>query len=140
MARASGRDVYEVILGSLPAEPSPLMVLPHFTGSGTIHSDPYSKGAIIGLIFDSKRADVAKAVLEGVTYEQASCLAHLDASGVPIRRLMVVGGGARSDAALQLKTDIMGRELCRQDTSDASCLALPCWPDSPQGSIPIWPT
>lgn len=122
VARASGRDVYEVILDSLSPEPSPLIVLPHFTGSGTIHNDPYSKGAIIGLTFDSKRSDVAKAVLEGVTYEQASCLDHLDAAGVAIRRLMVVGGGARSDTALQIKADIMGRDLCRPETSDASCL------------------
>lgn len=122
VAEAAGRSAYDVMAESFPAEPSPLIVLPHFTGSGTIHNDPTSRGAILGLTFDTKRSDLAKAVVEGITYEQAFCLARLAEEGVPIDRLMVVGGGARSDIALQIKADILGRSLCRQGLSDASCL------------------
>jgi sugar (pentulose or hexulose) kinase len=41
---------------------------------------------------------------------------------VSIKRLMVVGGGARSPIVLQIKADVMGRELYRTEISDASCL------------------
>jgi xylulokinase len=65
LALATGRNVYDVILESLPSGPSPLILLPHFTGSGTIHNDPHSEGAILGMTFDTKRADVAKATMRG---------------------------------------------------------------------------
>lgn len=123
MAAAVGNvDAYDLMLAGLTADPGPLMVLPHFAGSGSLDGDADALGAILGLSFNARRADIVKAVLEGVTYEQALSLARLDAEGVSPSRLAVVGGGARSDLWMQIKADIIGRPLARQQLFDASCL------------------
>ena len=48
-AERSGRSAYDVILGEAVEGPSPVLILPHFVGSGTPALDPHSKGAILGL-------------------------------------------------------------------------------------------
>lgn len=121
-ATTRGVDAYDLMLAGLTAEPGPLMVLPHFAGSGSLDSDSDALGAIFGLSFDTRRADIVKAVLEGITYEQALSLSRLSAEGVSPLRLAVVGGGARSDLWMQIKADIIGRPLVRQEIFDASCL------------------
>jgi len=45
-ARVSGQDAYELILADAPQGPTGLLVLPHFSGSGTPWLDTTSKGAI----------------------------------------------------------------------------------------------
>lgn len=121
-ALAANADPYDLMLAGLTPEPGPLMVLPHFAGSGSLDSDANALGAILGLSFNARRGDIVKAVLEGVTYEQALSLARLDIWGVKPKRLAVVGGGARSDLWMQIKADIIGCPLDRQQIFDASCL------------------
>jgi len=107
-ADASGADAYDLILDGASAEPTGLLVLPHFAGSGTPTFDTASKGAILGLTFGTTRTDIAKAILEGLTYELRLNLEVLRAGGVRIDTLRAIGGGARSPLWLQLKADITG--------------------------------
>jgi xylulokinase len=64
-AQLGGPDAYDLILGEVSAEPSAVMVLPHFSGSGTPWFDTFSKGAILGLTFGTTKAELAKAIIEG---------------------------------------------------------------------------
>jgi xylulokinase len=107
-ATESGVDAYDVILAGATLEPSGLLVLPHFSGAGTPTFDTDSRGAILGLSFATSRIDVAKAILEGLTYELRVNLELLKAAGVRIDVLRAIGGGARSKLWLQLKADITG--------------------------------
>lgn len=110
LARASesGDDAYDLILEGASAEPSGLLALPHFAGAGTPTFDTASKGAILGLTFSTTRTDLAKAILEGLTYELRVNLDLLRDGGVDIDVLRAIGGGARSKLWLQLKADITG--------------------------------
>lgn len=101
-------DAYDVIFSDLPASPSPVLVLPHFAGSGTPWMDTTSKGAILGLTFATTRKDVALAILEGLTYELNLNLEILREGGVTISELRAIGGGARSKRWLELKADVTG--------------------------------
>jgi xylulokinase len=98
------------------------MVLPHFSGSGTPALDTSSKGAILGLTFAADRSTLAKAVLEGLTFELRVNLDLLRDGGIAIRELRAVGGGARSDLWLQLKADICGIPLRVPQVTEAACL------------------
>ncbi len=64
-------DAYDLILSGASAEPSGLLALPHFAGAGTPTFDTASRGAILGLTFSTSRTDIAKAILEGLTFELA---------------------------------------------------------------------
>jgi xylulokinase len=121
-AAASGQDAYDLILTDVPDGPTDLLVLPHFAGSGTPWLDTMSKGAILGLTFATTKAALAKAILEGLTYELRVNLDLLRESGVEISELHAVGGGARSLLWVQLKADICQVPLRVPDVTEAACL------------------
>jgi len=121
-ARQAGKDAYDLILAGAPNGPTSLMVLPHFAGSGTPTLDTSSKGAILGLTFATDRASLAKAILEGLTFELRINLDLLRDSGISIRELRAVGGGVRSPLWLQLKADICCTPLRVPQVTESACL------------------
>ncbi|MHC4444711.1 MAG: FGGY-family carbohydrate kinase [Planctomycetota bacterium] len=120
--RNSGRDPYDLILADTPNGPTDIMVLPHFAGSGTPLLDITSKGAIVGLNFATTQATIAKAILEGLTFELRLNLELLQENGAQIKELHAVGGGARSPLWLQLKADICQVPLRVPKVTEAACL------------------
>jgi xylulokinase len=121
-ATATGQDAYDLLLAGAPAGPTGLLLLPHFAGSGTPILDTRSKGALLGLTFATTEAEIAKAILEGLTYELRVNLDLLRAAGAPIAELHAVGGGARSPIWLQLKADICNIPLRVPQVTEAACL------------------
>jgi xylulokinase len=71
--------------------------LPYLTGERTPHADPDARGAFVGLTSTNTRADLARAVLEGVAFGLRDCLEVLRAVGVETSSARISGGGARSD-------------------------------------------
>jgi xylulokinase len=121
-AQAVGQDPYDRILSGAPEGPTDLLVLPHFAGSGTPWLDTTSKGAILGLTFVTTQATMAKALLEGLTFELRVNLDLLRGAGVKIDELHAVGGGARSPLWVQLKADICQVPLRVPNVTEAACL------------------
>lgn len=107
-AAATGQDVYDLICKQVPDAPESLLVLPHFTMTGTPHFDTASRGAILGLTLNTSKGHLISALLSGVTYEMKLNLELLQSTGVSIRRLKAIGGGAKSSVWVQRKADIMG--------------------------------
>lgn len=120
-AQNSGGDAYDFILKNASPDPSSLLVLPHFSGSGTPTFDTASKGAILGLTFATTRTEVAKAILEGLTFELRLNLDLLKAGGVDISELRAIGGGARSQLWVQLKADITRIPVAVPRITEAAC-------------------
>jgi xylulokinase len=108
LAEARQQDPYDLIFEGVSRDPSPLLLLPHFAGSGTPDFDTQSKGALIGLTFATTKQDIAKAILEGLTFELRYNLEVLKAGQVDIQELRAIGGGARSKLWLQMKADVTG--------------------------------
>ena len=121
-AEQSGSDAYDLMLADARPGPTDLMVLPHFAGSGTPLLDTTSRGAFLGMTFATTQADLAKAILEGLTFELRINLDLLRASGIQIEQLHAVGGGARSESWLQLKADICETPLRVPRVTEAACL------------------
>jgi len=121
-AARAGQGAYDLILADAPAGPTDLLVLPHFAGAGTPLLDTRSRGAIVGLTFATTQAEIAKAVLEGLTFELRTNLELLRAAGVRLDELHAVGGGARSKVWLQLKADICRMQLRVPRVTEAACL------------------
>ena len=118
----AGRDFYAESLQGLPSGPSGLLVLPHFAGSGTPWFWKDSSGTILGLDFQTDKKRLLAAFLEGVTFEMKYNLTMLGEAGLEVERFMAAGGGAKSDAWLQIKADIFGRPVVRTDVTEGACL------------------
>ena len=121
-ARRIGEREFEQIVKHAPRAPSPLLVLPHFSGSGTPTCDEHSKGAILGLTISSTRHDIAKAFMDAVAMELRFNLETMMDAGIPIKTLRCVGGGARSPIDLQLKADVLGLPVETLEVREAACL------------------
>lgn len=135
-AARSGRDVYDLILAQAPAEPSPVLILPHFVGSGTPWLDPASKGAILGLNLSTTRGQIIKGILDSVTYEIKLSLDAMEAAGVVVREIRAMGGGAKSALWLQTKADIWGKPVVAMDVSEAPCLGCAILAGVATGAFP----
>jgi len=122
LAKEKGKDVYDLITGGLPEEPTGLLVLPHFTVTGTPYYDNNSKGAILGLTLSTGKSELVKALMEGVTYEMMLNLNCLKKAGLKVKEVRVMGGGARSPYWLQLKADMYGIKTVALNVSEAGCL------------------
>jgi xylulokinase len=123
-ARASGRDVYDLILEQASPGPSPVLILPHFVGSGTPWMDAASKGAILGLDLSTTRGQIVKAMLDSVSYEIKLSLDAMEAAGIAVEELRAFGGGARSPLWLQVKADVYGKPVRAMDVAEAPCLGV----------------
>lgn len=121
-AEAGEGDAYDLLLRDAPASPARLFFLPHLSGSGTPHFDVDSKGAIIGLTVSTTKAEVALAILEGLTFELKSNLDVLVSAGVEFEELRAIGGGAKSARWLQLKADVSGLPVAIPAVTEAAGL------------------
>ena len=121
-AGKTGQDAYDLLLADAPSGPTNLLFLPHFSGSGTPNWDNSSKGAILGLTFTATQSTLAKALIEGLTFELRHNLDLLRSVGVTINELHAVGGGTKSNLWLQLKADICQVPLRIPQVTEAACL------------------
>ena len=98
-----------------------LLCLPYFSGERTPLHDPAAKGAFFGLNLTHTRADLYRAVLEGIAMATRQITDTCAAAGVPPSRVLAVGGGTRNRPWLQATSDITGLDqtLCRVATGAA---------------------
>lgn len=120
--RSPGANAYEILMDSMPDQPTDLLALPYFTPSGTPRFDVVTPGAIVGLRLTTRRGEILRALLEGVALEMRSNVAILEDSGVSVNELIAIGGGARSLKWLQLRADVLGKPIKRAAVTEAGCL------------------
>lgn len=83
-------------LGDAISEPGVLRFLPYLSGERTPHNDSTVRGAFVGLDIAMDRADLTRAVLEGVSFALCDSLKALQSTGATLSRLLAIGGGAQS--------------------------------------------
>jgi len=121
-AGKTGRDVYAQLIAEVPAAPSSVLVLPHFTVTGPPSFTAESSGVIVGLKLDTTRGDVLKGIMEGIVFYHKELVDSIAETGIAMRELRAVGGGSKSDAWLQITADILGKPVVRAKVSEAGCL------------------
>lgn len=115
---------YNAMISQCTMQPSGLLILPHFAGSGPPYKDADSMGAVIGLQTHTTRIEILQAILEGITYELRQNLEMIERGcNTSIKEIWAVGGGAKSDYWLQLKADITGKTIVRMKNEEAGCAA-----------------
>ena len=120
-----GPDAYSVMAHDA-ADVAPgadgLLCLPYFAGERTPLNDPEARGVFFGLTGRHTRAHMVRAALEGVAYTVAS---HVDIiereHGLPIGRIMLVGGGTKNPIWMQAIADVCGREVSVAKVTVGAC-------------------
>lgn len=93
---------------SAPAGSEGLVMVPYLAGERTPNR-PDATGAIHGVrVGNATAANLARAAVEGLLCALADGLDHLTSLGVPARRILLVGGGAKSAALREIATTVFG--------------------------------
>ena len=121
-AKARGQDVYDLLLAEMPASPSRVMVLPHFTATGPPQFIADSCGLIAGVKLETTRGEILKGLIEATTYYLRDSFETLPETGIQITDFRAVGGGSKSDLWTQICADILGRTFMRPKTMEAGAL------------------
>lgn len=109
-----GLSAYQLLgdgAAAVPPGSDGLVVLPYFSGERTPIFDAQARGLILGLTVSHTRHHLYRALLEGVAYGIRHHLDLMAEVGVVPRRLVVVGGGSRSELWTQIISDVTGQPL-----------------------------
>src|SRR5450432_3796982 len=101
-----------------PAGAQGLFWLPYLMGERTPHLDATARGGWIGLTASHKRADLIRALLEGISYSQKDCLEIIQQMGIAVESVRLSGGGAKSPFWRQMLADIMGKRAVILDSQE----------------------
>jgi xylulokinase len=93
--------------------PDRLLFLPYLSGERTPLDDPRARGVLFGMSETTGRADVARAVMEGVALTLAEARDCLEAAGAKIERVGLIGGGAKSSLWTRMIAAATGFEVVR---------------------------
>ncbi|MEY9889185.1 xylulokinase [Catenulispora sp. MAP5-51] len=112
-AAMSGTDLDGLSKAALSAPPGAdgLILIPYLEGERTPNL-PDAAGSLHGLrLANATSAHLARAAVEGMLCGLADGLDALTALGVPVERILLIGGGARSEAVRTIAPAILGRPV-----------------------------
>jgi len=98
-----------------------LFFYPYFGGSSHPESDTVSKASLVGLDLSHDRFDIARAIMEGVTYQILWVLEDMSAK-FPVSALKLVGGASKSALWSQMVADISGMPVMIPAIPDLTCV------------------
>lgn len=115
-----------------------VLFLPYLSGERTPHNDPYAKGAFWGMTHNTSQGDLARAVVEGVSFALADGIDAVHASGIQADTITLIGGGSKSHFWRQLLSDVSGYTFEYRTGGDvgpalgaAKLAQMACHPDKP---------
>ncbi|MBA4387622.1 MAG: hypothetical protein C0404_06550 [Verrucomicrobia bacterium] len=118
----AGTDIYGQLAAEMPLEPTHLLVLPHFQPPVSPRFIEETAGIIMGLRTTTQRGEILKAIMECTTLYFVDSIAALRRIGADTTEFIASGGGARSDAWLQIKADIFGVPFIRPRMTEGGVL------------------
>jgi len=102
------------LAATVPPGANGVMFTPWLKGGRTPVSDTSMRASFLNLGIDSGRAEMVRALLEGISHQLRWILESAEkVLRHPIHDLRVIGGGAQSDLWCQIQADVLGRPVHR---------------------------
>jgi len=114
VAKLTGAISVESLMGEIAAlqpDPASVLFLPYLSGERTPHNDANAKGVFFGLSHETTRAELGRAVLEGVAFAFADAQEALVQGGAKIGNTAVIGGGSRNRLWGEILASVLKRPL-----------------------------
>jgi xylulokinase len=116
MATALGVSAYglmNTVAAESPAGANGLVFLPYLLGERAPRWNPQARAAFIGLTIRHTRADMIRAVMEGVAMNLCLILDALRDQGARIDAIRAIGGGIKGQLWVQIMADFYGAPIHR---------------------------
>lgn len=111
------RDIEDIEIGS-----EKLLYLPYLMGERTPHLDPNARGVFFGLSAKHDKKNLARSVMEGVSFSLRDCYDILLEMGLEIDEMMITGGGAKSRVWRQMLADIFNCNVRTIESEEGASL------------------
>ncbi len=108
-AEAEGKNAFDLMTDlarQSPAGANGVVFAPYLSGERCPWPDPHARGVLYGLSLSSTRADVVRAVMEGIVFSLRQ-IVNIYRSLTTVDSVVASGGGAESDLLLQMQADIL---------------------------------
>ncbi len=103
-----------------PAGAQGLYWLPYLMGERTPHLDASARGGWIGLTASHTRADLIRALIEGVSYSQRDCLDIIEELGIAVSSVRASGGGAKSLFWRKILANMLHKRVATLESQEGS--------------------
>lgn len=108
-AEKEGVDVYDLINRDIKKRKTgsnKLVYLPYLMGERTPHLDPDCRGVFFGLSAIHTKADMLRAIMEGVSFSLKDCNDILQELEIHVDNMMACGGGGKSPIWRRMLADM----------------------------------
>ncbi|MCI8327878.1 MAG: carbohydrate kinase, partial [Lachnospiraceae bacterium] len=121
-----GEDPYELInqqIETVAPGANGITFLPYLQGAGSgPRADIYARGCILNASLGTTKAEIARAIMEGITYEMRDNIEAIKRVGIELNDLRIVGGGTKAPLWCQMQADIYKQSVSVLQTSETGCL------------------
>ncbi len=93
---------------------------PYLQGERCPYWDANLRASFTGVSISSTRGDFARAVMEGVAFSLRDCYRTLEEMKLPVKRIFLIGGGARSSVWSEIVANVFNRPVAVPVPGDAS--------------------
>ena len=93
---------------------------PYLQGERCPYWDANLRASFTGVSISSTRCDFARAVMEGVAFSLRDCYRTLEEMKLPVKRIFLIGGGARSGIWSEIVANVFNCEVAVPTPGDAS--------------------
>jgi len=126
---------------SAPAGADGLSMVPYFDGERSPNL-PHATGALHGMTTRNLLpANIARAAVEGLLCALAYCIDRIAAGGVRVERVLLTGGGARSEAVRRIAPAVLALPVTVPEPAEYVALGAArqaAWARSGAGTPPVW--
>jgi len=120
-----GADPYELIdaqIKTVPPGANGVTFLPYLQGASGVRLNSGARGAFVGMRLGTTKAEMARAVMEGVCYEMNEIIRAEIAAGVEIDEIRLSGGASKSPLWRQMMADVFGLPIRSLAVGETGCL------------------
>jgi len=96
--------------------------VPAFNGLGSPWWDPRASGMIIGLTRGTGRGEIARSVIESMSFQTRDVIDAMRAQGHPVNDLRIDGGASAMDLLMDIQSDQLKIPVTRSATAESTAL------------------
>ena len=123
LSPAGALNIYSLIdteASSSPVGANGVFFHPYLQGERCPYWDSNLRASFTGVSISSTRGDFARALMEGVAFSLRDCYRTLEEMRLPVKRIFLIGGGARSRLWSEIVANVFNRPVSVPTPGDAS--------------------
>lgn len=118
-------DPYDIINGQIEKVPigaNGVTFLPYLQGAAGEKINDRARGTFIGMNLGTQKADIARSVMEGISFEMLDIIDAERAAGIDLKNIRLTGGAAKSPLWAQMLSDMTQLPIQILEASESGCL------------------